>query len=89
MPVALQPARTGLAARTGLTVRILLRACLIGKIGTGRETPSSEEMLSAGRRGAMRKKETVMKREKASSLPAARFPPRLRWSSSKLSAATR
>jgi hypothetical protein len=66
MPVALQPARIRPAART------LLRACLIGKTGAVRKTPSSEEMLSAGKRGA------TGRRGKTSPLPAARFLPRLR-----------
>jgi hypothetical protein len=69
MPVALQPVRTGPAAR------ILLRAYLIGKTGAGRRRPPGAEMLSAGKRGATGGRETAMKREKASSLPAAQFLP--------------
>ncbi|MCS3613409.1 hypothetical protein [Salinibacter ruber] len=53
MPVALQPARTGPAAR------ILLKACLIGKTGAGRKTPSGEEVLLDGKRGAAGKREDV------------------------------
>jgi hypothetical protein len=63
MPVALQPAR------------ILLRAYLIGKTGASRKTPSSEEMLSAGKMGVARKRGATWRKEKASSLPAARFLP--------------